>query len=249
MKRLINWWIRVIRTSTTAINLRLYILLLICLSISSQIQLFLTLSSGLLSSNSKPDNKAEELWLREQLRTNFSDAEFIPAGYHGSILMDQRFAAFNFFPSKNSLKVYEELNPTQCEEPRKIGFLKTHKTGSSTIQNILLRFGMNRNKFFVLPFFGNLLYMPNPNQQFNKALVRQQASFRRIMKNGNYDIFTMHAKWNHDHINDLLGKENVTYFTVLRDPTELLQSMYIYYQFEAKSRFAKGLNFYAYIRK
>ena len=37
----------------------------------------------------------------------------------------------------------------------KITFLKTHKTASSTLQNVLLRFGEKRNLTFALPKNGN----------------------------------------------------------------------------------------------
>ena len=50
----------------------------------------------------------------------------------------------------------------QCSAPvEKIGFMKTHKTASSTVQNILLRYGMNAGLNFVLPGAGSHLGPPD----------------------------------------------------------------------------------------
>jgi galactosylceramide sulfotransferase/galactose-3-O-sulfotransferase 2 len=42
-----------------------------------------------------------------------------------------------------------------------IGFLKTHKTASSSVQNVLLRYGLLNRLDFVLPSTGNHLNDPN----------------------------------------------------------------------------------------
>ena len=39
----------------------------------------------------------------------------------------------------------------------KVGFLKTHKCASSSVQNILIRWGLTRDSNFVLPHTGNYL--------------------------------------------------------------------------------------------
>ena len=45
----------------------------------------------------------------------------------------------------------------KCSKVKKIAFLKTHKCASSTVQNILMRFGVNNDLNFVLPSRGNYL--------------------------------------------------------------------------------------------
>ena len=42
-------------------------------------------------------------------------------------------------------------NSRNCSEETKVAFAKTHKTGSTTVQNILFRFGEQRRLSFVLP--------------------------------------------------------------------------------------------------
>ena len=52
---------------------------------------------------------------------------------------------------------YSKTLSTDVVKPviTKITFLKTHKTASSTLQNVLLRFGEKRNLTFALPKNGN----------------------------------------------------------------------------------------------
>ena len=52
---------------------------------------------------------------------------------------------------------YSKTLTTDVAKPviTKITFLKTHKTASSTLQNVLLRFGEKRNLTFALPKNGN----------------------------------------------------------------------------------------------
>jgi hypothetical protein len=42
-----------------------------------------------------------------------------------------------------------------CQKQTNIGFLKTHKCASSSVQNILMRFGVKNQLNFVLPSAGN----------------------------------------------------------------------------------------------
>ena len=45
----------------------------------------------------------------------------------------------------------EEMNFQKCTPRKKIIFLKTHKTGSTTLQNIFYRFGFKEKLMFLLP--------------------------------------------------------------------------------------------------
>ena len=52
-------------------------------------------------------------------------------------------------------------NRRTCMPQRKIAFAKTHKTASSTVQNVLLRYGLANSYEFLLPvahnYLGNML--------------------------------------------------------------------------------------------
>ena len=65
----------------------------------------------------------------------------------------------------------------QCREKRKIIFAKTHKTGSTTLQNILFRFGQQNNLIFLLPKSGTHYF--NLKSHFRRSM----ADLYRLYKN------------------------------------------------------------------
>ena len=61
-------------------------------------------------------------------------------------------------------------NPSlpQCVPAEKVGFAKTHKTASSTVQNIFLRWGLNQDWNFALLTSGSHLGPPNNQYVLNQ---------------------------------------------------------------------------------
>ncbi|XP_077867521.1 galactosylceramide sulfotransferase-like isoform X2 [Saccoglossus kowalevskii] len=107
----------------------------------------------------------------------------------------------------------------QCTtEVQNITFLKIHKTGSSTIQNILMRFGSRNNLKFVLPPRGHHLGYPN---YFQKAYMVESSD-------GLYNIFCHHARFNNEVITNLMPG-NTIYMTILRDPASVFESAFTYF--------------------
>ena len=51
----------------------------------------------------------------------------------------------------------ERKGHKECAKQTKIAFLKTHKCASSSVQNMLMRFGLEHELNFVLPSAGNYL--------------------------------------------------------------------------------------------
>ena len=72
----------------------------------------------------------------------------------------------------------------QCDAKINIVLLKTHKTGSSTVQNILYRFGDARGLSFVLPSVD--VYMGNPAYFSSRFIVQTP---------GGYNILANHARF------------------------------------------------------
>eukprot|EP00040_Diaphanoeca_grandis_P036711 m.235536 g.235536 ORF g.235536 m.235536 type:complete len:1514 (+) comp33665_c0_seq2:298-4839(+) len=88
-------------------------------------------------------------------------------------------------------------------------FLKTHKTGSSTITNIFHRYVLNHNITAALPFDNMYLGWPRANNAPN--------SLRKIEGVTKYDAFVSgHATWSKEYIRQVVpvGKQ----VTVLREP-------------------------------
>ena len=125
-----------------------------------------------------------------------------------------------------------EFDPEFNASPakRKIGYLKTHKCASSTIQNILLRYVLHNDLNVALPVRGNYL---GYKQMFDRKLMRSALWEKANLK---YDMFLVHTRWNHTRISQLLDDQgDVFYFSIVRDPVELFRSYWDYYNLTSLS--------------
>lgn len=111
-----------------------------------------------------------------------------------------------------------------CEPIKNIVFLKTHKCGSSTVQNILLRYGDDHNLTFALPTYGN--YLGNP-RLFNRRMIPSlnyiKSKFGKV-----YNIFTHHTRFSYHEIKAVMPSNSV-FITIIRDPVSLFESLFCYY--------------------
>ncbi|XP_076349211.1 galactosylceramide sulfotransferase-like isoform X1 [Tachypleus tridentatus] len=113
---------------------------------------------------------------------------------------------------------------SKCMEKKtNVVFLKTHKTGSSSIQNVLMRFGYNQDLLFALPKKGNYFGHPRP---FHHAMIPNLT--KPVTGKSHYNIFTHHTRFNYLELKRSMP-ENTVFITILRDPVELFESLYSYY--------------------
>ena len=140
-------------------------------------------------------------------------------------LTNDSFVNFTIMRNINEYKkeIVNDVH-SKSDPKRKIGFLKTHKCASTTIQNILLRFGRANNLNFVLPakhhFFG---YQRSP---FKRSMIRGTLWEKAGLE---YDMFLLHSVWNHREISNTLSDHgDVFYFSIIRDPVELFRSWWDY---------------------
>ena len=119
-----------------------------------------------------------------------------------------------------------------CEPVNKILFLKTHKTGSSTVTNILNRYGDSRDLMFALPV-GRRNYhffWPRPFRlRYVMAFARQP------------DILCNHARYNKAPMHWLFPKGTTRYITMLRDPTEQFESIFNFFKLQRRFRDLQNL--------
>ncbi|XP_071448606.1 galactosylceramide sulfotransferase-like [Hetaerina americana] len=113
----------------------------------------------------------------------------------------------------------------KCLKKTSVFFLKVHKCGSSTVQNILMRFGRHHQLYFVLPEINN--YVGNPSH-FSPELIGQNV---RLPDGEKYDIFAHHTRYSHKEVRSIMKKE-APFVAIMREPTALQVSMYSYYQME-----------------
>ncbi|XP_002738876.1 galactosylceramide sulfotransferase-like [Saccoglossus kowalevskii] len=124
------------------------------------------------------------------------------------------------FPTENA----------SCNPVENIVFLKTHKTGSSTVQNILFRYGEKHNLTFALPKPPRINLMGWP-EYFNEKFMIQ-------IPGGNYNIFTFHTRFDYEAIKSIMPV-NTVYITILRDPVTQYESLFTYHQMQRKLNIPK----------
>ena len=112
-----------------------------------------------------------------------------------------------------------KLGKPKCLPLSKIVFAKTHKTGSSTVQNILLRYGVKHDLVFALP----------PNSWMFDILEPFDANM--VLKGpwkdlGGFDIFAFHCRWNHTEVSKLIP--DAKHVTIFREPLDTFESNYVY---------------------
>ncbi|KAF6733169.1 Galactosylceramide sulfotransferase [Oryzias melastigma] len=107
----------------------------------------------------------------------------------------------------------------ECSPKTNIMFMKTHKTASSTILNILFRFGEKLKLKFAFPNGRNDFFYPSPFQ------ASQVMNYR---PGGCYNIVCNHMRFNQQEVAKLLPADAV-YITILRDPVDLFESSFHYY--------------------
>ncbi|XP_050711823.1 galactose-3-O-sulfotransferase 2-like [Eriocheir sinensis] len=124
-----------------------------------------------------------------------------------------------------------------CTPRTNIAFLKSHKCASSAIQNILFRYGLKHNLYFALPDRGN--YFGGGRQNFKAEMVRLS-----VLNKMEPNIFAIHTKWDHDEVRKVMPEDTV-YFTIVREPSALFQSLFVYSDFEKK----KGMTIDEFVRE
>ncbi len=106
----------------------------------------------------------------------------------------------------------------RCSPKKNIVFIKTHKAGSSTVTNLLNRYGESRGLNFVLPKFGQ--------NRLDWPWHFQMDSFHPL--NGTTpNILCNHARYNKKVMNALMPNDTL-YITILRDPVTQFESTFSY---------------------
>ncbi|KAJ7990551.1 hypothetical protein DPEC_G00301520 [Dallia pectoralis] len=112
---------------------------------------------------------------------------------------------------------------TTCQPKNHVVFLKTHKTGSSTILNILYRYGDSRNLSFALPLnrhsqlFYPYLFAPHFVEGFRGGRVRE------------FHIMCNHMRFKRAEVVKVMPQETF-YFSILRNPVAMMESVFNYYK-------------------
>uniref|UniRef100_A0A8C9N0M0 Galactose-3-O-sulfotransferase 2 n=1 Tax=Serinus canaria TaxID=9135 RepID=A0A8C9N0M0_SERCA len=112
----------------------------------------------------------------------------------------------------------------QGERPKTdIVFLKVHKSASSTVMNILFRFGEMHNLTFAFPQGGGYqLYYPY------HFLARFVQGFSPLSPR-RFNILCHHMRFLQPEVQKVVPSSAV-YFSILRNPVQLMESSFVYYK-------------------
>ncbi|CAH1251153.1 GAL3ST1 [Branchiostoma lanceolatum] len=134
-----------------------------------------------------------------------------------------------------------------CRRKSNIVFLKSHKTASSTVQNILMRYGLINNLTFALPKKENFLNWP---KFFHKSSVLQEHLHgNQEGLHGNhtsYNILCHHTRFHHDNIRDLMPNDSV-YVTIVRNPSDMFESIFTYRRLDKTYHISQPDSFKAFL--
>ncbi|XP_426689.4 galactose-3-O-sulfotransferase 2 [Gallus gallus] len=110
-----------------------------------------------------------------------------------------------------------------CKPKTNIVFLKVHKSASSTVMNILFRFGEMHNLTFAFPLRGgHQLFYPH---HFMARFVQGFSPG----KPPQFNILCHHMRFLRPEVQKVVPSTAV-YFSILRNPVQLMESSFVYYK-------------------
>ena len=109
-----------------------------------------------------------------------------------------------------------------CQPISHIYYLKTHKTGSTTIGTILLKYGIIRNRTIALdPELANMQWPAPLKLNEVSSLVNKDSA----------KIFSSHIRFNKGPVNTMFPKPEAKYITILRNPLDRFKSAWLFFNF------------------
>ncbi|XP_029965299.1 galactose-3-O-sulfotransferase 2-like [Salarias fasciatus] len=108
-----------------------------------------------------------------------------------------------------------------CQHKSHIVFLNTHTTDSSAIQNILYRYGEQRNLTFALPKGKDVRF---PRRQLFQAQFVEGVDSSRVKE---FHIMCNQMRFRKSEVAKVMP-EDTLYFSMLRHPVPLVQSAFLY---------------------
>ncbi|XP_071503657.1 galactosylceramide sulfotransferase-like [Diadema antillarum] len=111
---------------------------------------------------------------------------------------------------------------TECTRRNNIGFFKMHKCSSSTVQNILMRYGDRYDLNFVLPPAGNYLGQTYFQKQFAMSFPVKE-----------FNILCHHTRFSREGFESILPSD-AAFVTIIRDPATMFESTFTYLNYPAR---------------
>lgn len=114
---------------------------------------------------------------------------------------------------------YRFSREVPCTPRKHVAFMKTHKSASSTVLNLLYRYGDAKNLTFALPPANHLGYPDLFRATFVKDFAKNPGK--------EYNIICNHMRFNLPEVKKVTGNDSFI-FTILRNPDSVAESAFIY---------------------
>jgi len=133
------------------------------------------------------------------------------------------------FKSFNHTKQHNEVRWNSSHPMTKVVFLKTHKTGSESVSGILRRYATLHNVSTLMStnINGGHLYHTGSDRF---APVNEHVKMAGYGKPGaHFEMIATHMTWNKTFVDQIIPKRQRLTFTILRNPTNQLESSWKFY--------------------
>ncbi|XP_071509584.1 galactosylceramide sulfotransferase-like [Diadema antillarum] len=115
-----------------------------------------------------------------------------------------------------------------CRPQRKVAFLKTHKTGSSTVSSIFQRYGFLNNLTFLVP---DQTHFINYRDKFSANRIQPNSSSvarEKWRADIGFDLLTNHVRYNRSELDKVF--HGAKYVTIMREPGAQFESAFYYFE-------------------
>ncbi|KAG9329993.1 hypothetical protein JZ751_028293, partial [Albula glossodonta] len=109
-----------------------------------------------------------------------------------------------------------------CSPKRHVMFLKTHKTGSTTVQNMMLRYIDKANLTLAVPQEHRVTFVET--KMFSPKYIRNYKAGKT------YDVITHHLRFNPKELKKVLKHNDTFYFSILRNPVTQMESSFSFFK-------------------
>ena len=131
----------------------------------------------------------------------------------------------------------------KCTPVENVVFLKTHKTGSSTVLNIFQRYSERHNLPMALPMVNKFTHLFKWPSFFNQSFVFEHEKGRK------YNLLANHARFSKTRILEVMSDPGKTKFiTIFREPLFQMESMFSYFHFNKSINMPEIKNLHDFLR-
>ena len=137
----------------------------------------------------------------------------------------------------------------QCHPRDQLVFLKTHKTGSTTLQLILQIYGYFRNSSFLFnakdKIHGHIRFMNVSVKGVLPPISVPAKDYKRYYNQ--FDMSTIHIRYNRSYLNSMM-KSGAKYISILRDPVSQFESAFVFFGHYRNARQSVDLQIEKFLR-